>query len=107
MMCVTKVVCGISDGDSPIGGISTVPLSLPLALKLWGVTDVQQQRSIRHSLRQSCERLMLELLRQEAQLTAEQRGGHGSQTDLLGTFFSAFLFSWTPCISFSAGKLRV
>ena len=86
-MCVAKVVCGISDGNIPISGVSTVPFSLSLTLQMWGVTDVRQQRSIRHSLRQSCERLMLELLRQEAQLTAEQRGGHGSQTDLLGKFF--------------------
>lgn len=85
--CVTKVVCGISDGDIPIGGINTVPISLPLTLKLWGVTDVRQQHSIRNSVRQICERLMLELLRQEAQLTSEQRGGHGCQTDLLGTFY--------------------
>ena len=85
-MCVTKVVCGINDDDIPIGGGNTMPMSLTLALQLWGLTDVRQQHSIRSSLRHSCERLMLELLRQEAELTSEQKGGHGCQTDLLGRF---------------------
>ena len=79
-----QVVCGVAPSLSPIGGVMTISQSLPLTLRLWGVTDIRQQDRVHDSLRRSSETLMAELMRQEAELTAEERGGHGCQTDLIG-----------------------
>ena len=79
-----QLVCGVTPSRSPSGGVMAPFQSLALTLRLWGVTDVRQQRSVHESLRRSSETLMAELMKQEAELTAEERGGHGCQTDLIG-----------------------
>ncbi|XP_070174693.1 carnosine synthase 1-like [Littorina saxatilis] len=81
---MTQVVCAVNEDSKPIGRVNTAPASLELTLQQWGVTDVRQQRNIRRSLRHSSERLMTELMQQERGLTSQERGGHGSQTELVG-----------------------
>jgi predicted PP-loop superfamily ATPase len=80
----TKIVCGINDINTPIGGVSTQPVSLEMVLKLWGFTDKGLRDDIHKQIRKSSEKLMLELMRQEEELEDEERGGVGCQTDMCG-----------------------
>lgn len=84
---MTQVVCGINDINKPIGGVSTQPVSLDMCLRLWGITDASTRRDIFRAIRKTSEKLMLELMKQEEELTEEDRGGFGCQTDMCGMDF--------------------
>nr|KAG5708550.1 hypothetical protein BaRGS_032971 [Batillaria attramentaria] len=81
---LSEVVCGISARDSPKSSGKTVPISLEMLLKKWGIFDVTQQKGIRDVIKRSSEKLMVELMEKEKGLTAEERGGVGAQTDVIG-----------------------
>ncbi|XP_076444055.1 carnosine synthase 1-like isoform X1 [Babylonia areolata] len=81
---MTQAVCDLGDSSQPIGGAKAVPISLSLTLTKWGVKGEGRQRAIYRAVAHTCEEVMAELMRQEAMLTNQQRGGHGCQTELVG-----------------------
>nr|KAG5697350.1 hypothetical protein BaRGS_004076 [Batillaria attramentaria] len=78
------IVCGIGDASQPLGGLSTISISLELMLRKWGLRDVSQQKEIRDVIRRGSEKLLLELMDREKRLREEERGGAGAQTETIG-----------------------
>ncbi|KAK7499709.1 hypothetical protein BaRGS_00009050 [Batillaria attramentaria] len=60
---------------------NNIPTSLELLLRKWGVRDVAQ---VHDAIKRGSEALVLELLARERKLSAEERGGVGALTDLIG-----------------------
>ncbi|KAK7484019.1 hypothetical protein BaRGS_00024754, partial [Batillaria attramentaria] len=81
---MTQIVCGIGDASQPLGGLSTISISLELMLRKWGLRDVSQQKEIRDVIRRGSEKLLLELMDREKRLREEERGGAGAQTETIG-----------------------
>nr|KAG5697345.1 hypothetical protein BaRGS_004071 [Batillaria attramentaria] len=81
---MTQIVCGIGDASQPLGGLSTISISLELMLRKWGIRDVSQQKEIRDVIRRGSEKLLLELMEREKRLREEERGGAGAQTETIG-----------------------
>jgi hypothetical protein len=81
---IFQLAVGINDINIPIGGCTTQPVTLDMTLQLWGITDASVRKDIHSVLRSTGEKLMMELMKQEELLTAEERGGVACQTDLVG-----------------------
>lgn len=81
---VSQILCGIGDGRKPIGGLTTVPITLELMLRKWGIIDPKQQKEIRDVMMRGAERLLLKMIEKENKLTDEEKGGPTCQTETIG-----------------------
>ncbi|KAK7490074.1 hypothetical protein BaRGS_00018774 [Batillaria attramentaria] len=80
---VTQVVCSI--GDLCGSGIaSSVPSSLEMTLRKWGITDTTQQKAIRDTVRGAAEKILLVLIDREKNATSTDRGAKEACTEILG-----------------------
>lgn len=75
---------GVADAGAPFGGAKTIGTSLETTLRRWGVTDSKRQKDIRESIKRASERLLLTLMKHEEKMSAEERGGIGAQTEMIG-----------------------
>nr|KAG5694273.1 hypothetical protein BaRGS_021588 [Batillaria attramentaria] len=88
-------VPGRPDTITKVNGDNSVSMSLELMLQLWGVRDTTQQREIHDVIKQKSERLLLELFEQERKVTVEERGGVGSQLEMVGCIDLSFAYETT------------
>nr|KAG5699350.1 hypothetical protein BaRGS_004287 [Batillaria attramentaria] len=72
------------DINSPVNGDNTIPMSLELMLRKWGIRDVTQQKQVHDVIKQKSERLLLELLEREKRLTVVEKGGAGAELAMIG-----------------------
>ena len=74
--------------DKPISTSNSVPQSLNTALEVFGVHDEQEQRRLYQLIREGSENILKVILDYENSMVAEDRGGIGAQTDIIGEFCS-------------------
>ncbi|PVD37014.1 hypothetical protein C0Q70_04007 [Pomacea canaliculata] len=79
---MTQSVCIISDNFGPVDDTATIPMSLELTLRKWGIYDATQQHDIRYAIKRHSENLLQMLIQQEKTMTAE--ADVGTQTEVIG-----------------------
>ena len=87
----TTILCGIGDKHEPINGDNTQPLSLESTLRTLGLSKYVD--SIRRNVIKTSDNVMQRLIDYEDQLTVDERGGIGAQTDVIGIYYAALLLS--------------
>ncbi|XP_033728500.1 LOW QUALITY PROTEIN: carnosine synthase 1-like [Pecten maximus] len=82
----TTLLCGVAQRDNPINGDNTVPQTFDTTLRTCGVTAKERKR-LKDRTSKISDELLGEILKQEKDMTSEERGGVGGQTDVIGLDF--------------------
>lgn len=77
------MVCGIGKKNQPINGSNTIPLTFETTMEMWGINEKERQR-LYNTVKQGSERILSKIIEDEANLSCDNRGGPGAQTDLIG-----------------------
>ncbi|XP_052233394.1 carnosine synthase 1-like isoform X2 [Dreissena polymorpha] len=81
------ITCGIGSIREPVHGDNTVPQTLNTTLLAFGVSDPLMRRKIEQDVCKKTEDILQSLIDEEKKMTAEQRGGIGGFTDIIGIDF--------------------
>ncbi|KAH3754497.1 hypothetical protein DPMN_189172, partial [Dreissena polymorpha] len=83
----TIITCGVASKDAPVNGNNTVLQTLDATLLAFGITDPTVRRNIERDVRKKTEDVLQAIMDEEKKMTAQQRGGIGGYTDIIGIDF--------------------
>jgi len=85
---VSKMVCGVGLSSKPVNGDNTIAQSLDATLDQWGITDPSFKADLHDAVNEESVKVMESIIEYESnQLSSDERGGRGAQTELIGIDF--------------------
>ncbi|XP_052224633.1 carnosine synthase 1-like isoform X1 [Dreissena polymorpha] len=81
------ITCGVASKHAPVHGDNTVPQTLDTTLQTFGISDPSVRRNIEQDVRKRTEDTLQTIIDEEKKMTAEQRGGIGGYTEIIGIDF--------------------